>query len=132
MIDNVNHPAHYQPRFNARPIECIDVTQFLGFCDGNAFKYVWRAGSKSDGVEDLEKAKWYLKRVIDTGLATTGKESYLARAVFDLIEPALGGEPLERARYMALYLIVMGECEGARAKIDRMLALMKEKGDADV
>ena len=132
MIDNVNHPAHYQPRFNARPIECIDVTQFLGFCDGNAFKYVWRAGDKTDGVEDLKKAKWYLKRMLDFELTTTGGRSSLARAVFNLIEPPVEGDSIEGTRYLALHLIVYGLYDGALVKIDRMLALMKEKGDADV
>ena len=130
--DNVNHPAHYQSRFNARRIECIDVTQFLGFCDGNAFKYVWRAGEKRDAVEDLEKAKWYLKRMNDYELTTTGGRSSLARAVFNLIEPPVEGDPVERTRYLALHLIVHGLYDGALVKIDRLLAYMKGNGNADV
>tara|TARA_R110000803_G_scaffold181780_1_gene244191 strand:+ start:372 stop:506 length:135 start_codon:yes stop_codon:yes gene_type:complete len=36
----------------------------MGFCVGNAVKYLWRADLKHDdgGIEDLEKAEWYIKR----------------------------------------------------------------------
>ena len=39
----------------------------LGFCLGNAVKYISRAGKKdkSKEIEDLEKAVWYLQREID-------------------------------------------------------------------
>lgn len=56
--DAVSHPAHY----TAHPseVECIQITQHMNFCLGNAMKYIWRAGLKHDAIEDLEKAKWYL------------------------------------------------------------------------
>ena len=40
----------------------------LDFCLGNVVKYVSRAGKKdpSKELEDLEKAKWYLQRRIDS------------------------------------------------------------------
>lgn len=60
-MKNVDHPAHY----NQIPgIECIDVVEHMNFNLGNAIKYIWRAGSKGDVVEDLEKAKWYVEREI--------------------------------------------------------------------
>lgn len=59
QADPVNHPAHYQM---GERHECIDWSQDLGFCLGNAFKYVWRAGSKGDFNQDLDKAVWYVKR----------------------------------------------------------------------
>lgn len=68
--DNINHPSHY----NSHPsgIECIDIAEYHDFCIGNAIKYLWRAGLKSeDGIskkekqiEDLKKAIWYIKREI--------------------------------------------------------------------
>lgn len=61
--DPVNHPPHY----GAHPsgVECITVTEHMNFCLGNAVKYIWRAGLKSDSpVEDLRKARWYLDREI--------------------------------------------------------------------
>lgn len=53
--DMVNNPPHYKQG----GIECIEVTKHMGFCDGNCFKYLYRAGSKLNTLEDLEKALWY-------------------------------------------------------------------------
>lgn len=63
-VDNIN-PAHY--RSNASSIECIEVTRHMNFNVGNAVKYLWRNGLKSQDtqVEDLEKAIWYLKDEIE-------------------------------------------------------------------
>ena len=38
---------------------------YRGYLKGNVLKYVWRY-EKKNGVEDLEKAQWYLKRLIDS------------------------------------------------------------------
>lgn len=62
MNDPVNHPAHYTSHPSG--IECIQVTEHMGFCIGSAFKYLWRAGLKGDAIEDLEKAVWYIQREI--------------------------------------------------------------------
>jgi hypothetical protein len=56
-------------------VECIQVTEHMGFCLGNAMKYIWRADEKGRAVEDLEKAKWYLEREIDRRRAGTEKTS---------------------------------------------------------
>jgi hypothetical protein len=62
MSDAVNHPPHY----TAHPsgIECIEIVEHMGFNLGNAIKYIWRADLKSDAIEDLRKARWYLDREI--------------------------------------------------------------------
>lgn len=68
--DNINHPSHYTSHPSG--IECIDIAEHHDFCIGNAIKYLWRAGLKSeDGIskkekqmEDLKKAIWYIKREI--------------------------------------------------------------------
>lgn len=62
MNNNVNHPAHY----NTSDIEVIDAIEAweLGFCLGNAVKYIARADHKGQPVEDLRKAVWYLRREI--------------------------------------------------------------------
>ena len=64
--DLIDHPEHY----TAGHIECIDAIQsalteeeFRGYCKGNILKYVWRERHKA-GVESLEKAEWYLNRLI--------------------------------------------------------------------
>ncbi len=60
--DSVNHPPHY----NGHPsgVECIQITEHMSFCRGNAMKYLWRAGEKGDEIEDLKKARWYIDREI--------------------------------------------------------------------
>lgn len=60
--DPVNSPAHYKAHPSG--IECIQVTEHMSFCLGNAMKYIWRAGEKGNQVQDLEKAIWYIKREI--------------------------------------------------------------------
>ena len=58
------NPSHYKSHPSG--IECIQITQAMPFCLGNAVKYIWRADLKHDdgGVEDLLKAEWYIKREI--------------------------------------------------------------------
>jgi len=63
----VASPAHYN-RFG---IECIDAIEasmsteeFQGMLKGNVIKYLWRYRYKEKPLQDLEKAKWYLDRLI--------------------------------------------------------------------
>ncbi|GGO26760.1 hypothetical protein GCM10010991_07730 [Gemmobacter aquaticus] len=65
--DMVNHPPHYTGHPSG--VECIQITEHMGFCLGNAVKYIWRADLKADAVEDLRKARWYLDREIEWRLA---------------------------------------------------------------
>ena len=62
--DPVNRPSHYTDG----KIEVIDYIEDkkLGFCLGNAIKYISRAGKKNPDkeIEDLKKAKWYIERRI--------------------------------------------------------------------
>lgn len=61
--DLVNAPPHYLAHPSG--VECITITEHFNFNLGNAIKYVWRAGEKTESpLEDLEKAKWYLEREI--------------------------------------------------------------------
>lgn len=62
MSDIVNHPPHYTKHPSG--IECIQITEHMNFCLGNAVKYIWRSGLKNNAIEDLEKAKWYIEREI--------------------------------------------------------------------
>ena len=62
MNDNVNNPKHYTSHPSG--IDCIQITEHMGFCLGNAIKYVWRADLKEDAIEDLQKAVWYINREI--------------------------------------------------------------------
>lgn len=65
--DPINHPAHY----TAGKVECIEaiesatvgLTGGLAYCTGAAIKYLWR-WSRKNGLEDLQKARWYVDRLI--------------------------------------------------------------------
>ena len=65
MADLINQPPHYA--FSA--IEPIDVIEAwgLGFHLGCAVKYIARAGRKGEMVVDLQKARWFLDRLIAKG-----------------------------------------------------------------
>lgn len=67
-VDMVNSPSHY----NEFGIECIDAIQastgegFQSYLQGNIMKYLWRYRYKGKPIEDLQKAEWYLARLIST------------------------------------------------------------------
>ena len=63
-VSMVNHPDYYRSKSGVEVIDIIEEFG-LGFHLGNVIKYVLRAGHKSNELEDLEKAKWYLERVIE-------------------------------------------------------------------
>ena len=70
--DNVNSPSHY----NYGKVECIEAIEesmtpeaFKGYLKGNAIKYLWRYERKSNAVQDLQKAAWYLSRLTKTNLS---------------------------------------------------------------
>jgi len=65
----VHNPSHY----NTGAVECIDAIEatlsdeeFRGYCRGNTLKYLWRCMYKGKTKQDLEKARWYLDRLLDT------------------------------------------------------------------
>ena len=69
--DMVNHPSHYTKHPSG--VECIEITRHYCFSIGNAIKYLWRAGLKSDStlknkekeIEDLKKSIWYIQDRIE-------------------------------------------------------------------
>lgn len=71
VSDRVEHPKHYTAQVPG--IECWDVTQHFNFNRGNAIKYVWRAGSKDDLIEDLKKAIQYINHEIARVVKERGK-----------------------------------------------------------
>tara|TARA_Y100000401_G_scaffold1482_1_gene1146 strand:+ start:1698 stop:2270 length:573 start_codon:yes stop_codon:yes gene_type:complete len=60
---SVNHPSHY----NKTQLEVIDAIEIWGldFSEGNVIKYLLRAKHKNNAREDLEKALWYVQRLLD-------------------------------------------------------------------
>jgi hypothetical protein len=86
MTDFVNHPPHYQGT-----IECIDAIEasmsaeaFKGSLKANVIKYVWRYETKG-GVESLQKAQWYLNRLISTIEAEEAKHTANYEAVKEML-----------------------------------------------
>jgi len=72
VVDMVNSPPHY----NQTGIECIHAisaatdTGFKYYLQGNIMKYLWRFDYKEKPLEDLQKAKWYLDRLIEEVMAS--------------------------------------------------------------
>ena len=67
--DLVNHPPHY----TVGNIDCIDYLKdrmnsvaFIGFLEGNAKKYLHRYNYKGQRISDLQKAQYYLNKLIET------------------------------------------------------------------
>lgn len=65
--EKVDHPSHY----NTGAHECIDemialfgVEDVKAFCRCNVHKYRYRAQAKN-GAEDLEKADWYMSKLME-------------------------------------------------------------------
>lgn len=78
----VDHPEHY----NSHPsgVEAIDIVEYMNFCLGNAFKYVYRYRHKH-GVNDLKKAVWYLKRQIENPQTLDFKPDRIYFGVYDAL-----------------------------------------------
>ena len=68
MTDMVNSPPHYNTG-NAECIVAIEESMtpdaFKGYLKGNVLKYMWRYEYKN-GTQDLEKAQWYLNKLVET------------------------------------------------------------------
>lgn len=60
--DAVKNPAHYTGHPSG--IECIQITEHMGFNLGNSMKYIWRCDLKTNAIEDLKKAIWYIEREV--------------------------------------------------------------------
>ena len=69
--DMVNSPSHY----NQSGIECITAIEamlgpnFKYYLQGNIMKYLWRFDYKHKPLEDLQKAQWYLDKLIEEVMA---------------------------------------------------------------
>lgn len=100
----IDHPLHY----NTHPsgIECIDIAEHYNFNLGNALKYIWRAGLKSQHpTEDLEKAVWYVqprtssraKRPRSAANRATESRASAGRSVRSMSRPNVARRDRDRA-----------------------------------
>lgn len=65
----ISHPDHYQSETGLEVIDVIEAFTFdlkgIEAADtANIIKYICR-WKKKNGVQDLEKAKWYIQHLID-------------------------------------------------------------------
>lgn len=69
MNDMVNHPSHYKTENGLETIDVIeaftaDLKGIEATDTGNILKYICR-WKKKNGLQDLEKAQWYLNHLIN-------------------------------------------------------------------
>lgn len=114
--DPVNHPAHYTDG-KYETIEFIE-RHGLSFHEGNAVKYISRAGKKdqSKTIEDLEKALWYIKRA-------SNAENYCPEAI--TAHDYILDKKLGPALASALALIEASEYEKAEGMLEAEIERLK-------
>ena len=87
MRDNIN-PDHYKSETSLECIEAMEIIfgerTVLNFCICNAWKYVWRWKNKN-GIEDLHKAEWYVKRACHYPDVMPTQEHYIIARLNDYI-----------------------------------------------
>ena len=79
MGNAVNHPDHYQLGNGVETIELIEAATsnlegIEAFDTGNALKYLCRWKGKN-GIQDLEKAVWYIQHLIEHEKAVVKKQA---------------------------------------------------------
>ena len=70
--NQVNNPSHY---CQVNGVDCLSVIKSIGatskadpynfFLWASAFQYIWRAWHKGEALQNLEKASFYLNRLIE-------------------------------------------------------------------
>ena len=71
--NNVSDPVNHPPHYTQGKIEVIDIIEVLtegytgyqGYLVGNVVKYIARANFKGSKLEDLKKAEFYYKRLLE-------------------------------------------------------------------
>ena len=116
MSDAIN-PSHYKS--NPSGLECIEFTRLMGFCRGNAFKYLWRAGLKDNRQQDIEKAKWYLEDEYFYGTSMSCQYSEKTKIkLTDLLEKLALTTPVEQMSI--LHRIIFGEWHSLKDLADEL------------
>lgn len=117
--DAVHHPSHYATQALLCHIECQDIRRHLPQAVADAFKYVWRSGSKGtpqDAETDIRKAVWYLDDFLEH-FTVNQFDFTTAKAVFDLV--ALVSQETWRAE--ALTYLAHGKVNAAREVLVKYL-----------
>lgn len=117
--DAVHHPSHYATQALPCHIECQDIRRHLPQAVADAFKYVWRSGSKGtpkDAETDIRKAVWYLDDFLEH-FTVSQFDFTTSKAVFDLV--ALVSH--ETWREEALTYLAHGKVNAAREVLVKYL-----------
>ena len=117
--DAVHHPSHYATQALPCHIECQDIRRHLPQAVADAFKYVWRSGSKGtpkDAETDIRKAVWYIDDFLEH-FTVSQFDFTTAKAVFDLV--ALVSKETWRAE--ALTYLAHGKVNEAREVLVKYL-----------
>lgn len=122
MFNDPINPNHYK----TGGVECIELTEMFSFTVGNAVKYLWRAGRKGDLLQDLKKARWYLRRAENNGDITAlfrynNKNMYLARTKFAKVKP---GE-IDDFCHRILGLLFAGRVNDATLELDGFISRLE-------
>lgn len=119
MAESVDHPRHYNA--HASGIECVDIAEHLGFNQGNALKYLWRAGEKDQAkvIEDMRKARWYLARELARkSMPALALPAEVNRMAMKVMVHTTYGNPL------CLMASVVRDWDGYGPRKDRMIDTM--------
>lgn len=76
-------PEHYRKFPQGIGDECIKFVRLLPFSQGNAGKYLYRAGNKGYLKQDLKKALWYVNDALESSNSYSLSEEFL-----QLVNPA--------------------------------------------
>lgn len=124
--DPVNNPEHYSYQLpDGCTLSCIDCCEDMSFNEGNAFKYVFRAGRKTvDCLQDMKKALWYLKRELERreqGIDTRSSLSARRLACIRKLAVAEANQPLQEEKELL-------DCKPAFTEKTRLSILMDIAG----
>lgn len=109
--DRIN-PDHYKVCPKGIERECITYSRWLPFDQGNAAKYVYRAGNKDPLAQDLNKAKWYIEDAL--------KYELIGQIPAGLI-PTINPEATTRS--FLFFMICTGQLHDALRYVESLLAV---------
>lgn len=132
-IDHLN-PDHYKKHPSG--LECREITTYLNFNLGNAWKYQWRGGKKPNQplIRDLGKTRWYLQADIDFRKTHEDQELeiFLPEGVMEKMDLAIkhengivAHEVMVRIRRAVLSFPDTEDLEKAVTLLDETIALLE-------
>ncbi|BDR56517.1 DUF3310 domain-containing protein [Xylocopilactobacillus apis] len=88
VYDDVNNPRHYTEYYPLQPIDVIENTQ-MSYNLGQIFKYLVRAPYKNNELEDLKKAKYYVKLLKSEEIKNFLNFPFSKKYIYEFFEKAL-------------------------------------------